>query len=240
MTRRGWVVIGAAAAIAIAIAVLLWPRGRGASDPAAAEPRRPGGTVRLGDGTSAARPPPALPGGRNLPPPPADFDPGSARVESTDPRLAEMLARGELPVTPPGFSDDAMRARFRAWWLEESARRTSVYRQRFPSSTLPDEETTRRMLEEMYDAGEPPRAGETAEQVDARHQRWFERWQDFSAAFGQPPMGVFSYGGDPSFGSGAPPPDLPEGATPKPDTTRPRFEDDPTQPRTPMGPAKPR
>ncbi len=239
MTRRRWVVVGAAAALGLAVIVLLWSRDRGASVEQP-EPRRTGATVRLGGGTPAARPPPTIASGRHLPPPPADFDPGSTRVEVADPRLAEMLARGDLPVTPPGFADEATRARFRAWWLEESARRAGVYRQRFPSSTLPNEDETRRLLEEMYDAGEPPRAGETAEGVDVRHQRWFERWQDFTAAYGQPPMSVFSYGGDPAFGAGAPVPDLPSGAAPIHDTTRPRFEDDPTSPRTPMGPAGPR
>lgn len=240
MTRRRWVVVGGAAALALAIAVLLWSRGRGATLETQPEQRPGGATARLGGGTPASRPPPTIGSKRNLPPPPADFDPGSTSVDSTDPRLAEMLARGELPVTPPGFADEAMRARFRTWWLEESARRAGVYRQRFPSKTLPNEEETRRLLDEMYDAGEPPRAGETAEAVDARHQRWFERWQDFTAAYGEPPMGVFSYGGDPAFGTGAPPPVLPSGAAPTPDSTRPRFEDDPSRPRTPMGPAGPR
>jgi hypothetical protein len=237
MTRRRWVVIGAA--LVLALVVLLWSQNRGTSREAPAE-RRGGATVRMSDGTPAARPPPTLGGGRHVPPPPADFDPGSTRVDGADPRLAETLARGDLPVTPPGFADAATRARFRAWWLEESARRAGVYRQRFPSNTLPNDDETRRLLEEMYDAGEPPRAGETAEAVDARHQRWFERWQDFTAAYGEPPMGVFSYGGDPAFGSGAPAPPLPTGAAPTPDTTRPKFEDDPTRPRIPMGSAGPR
>jgi hypothetical protein len=239
MIRRRWAIVGGAAALALAIIVLLWSRDRGASAEMQPEQRRGGATVRLGGGTPAT-PPPALGGARRLPPPPADFNPGSARVDATDPRLAEMLARGELPVTPPGFADAATRARFRAWWLEESARRAGVYRQRFPSSTLPNDDETRRLLEEMYDAGEPPRAGETAEVVDARHQRWYERWQDFTAAYGEPPMGVFSYGGDPAFGTSAPAPQLPSGAATVPDTTRPKFEDDPTRPRTPMGPAGPR
>ncbi|CAN5841465.1 hypothetical protein BH11MYX3_BH11MYX3_13970 [soil metagenome] len=238
MTRRRWVVVGASAALVLA--VLIWLHERGASTEVQPETRRSGATVRLGGGTSVARPPPTFGSERHLPPPPADFDPGSTRVDVTDPRLAETLARGDLPVTPPGFADAATRARFRAWWLEESARRTTVYRQRFPSTTLPNEDETRRLLEEMYDAGEPPRAGETAEGVDARHQRWFERWQDFTAAYGEPPMGVFSYGGDPAFGTGAPVPDLPAGHAPVPDTTRPTFEDDPTRPRTPMGTAGPR
>jgi hypothetical protein len=239
MTRRRWVVVGGAAALALAIIALLWPRDRGASVQAP-ESRGSGATVRLGGGTPAARLPPTIGNGRRLPPPPADFDPGSTPIEAADPRLAEMLARGDLPVTPPGFADAATRARFRAWWLEESARRAGVYRQRFPSNTLPNDEETRRLLDEMYDAGEPPRAGESAEEVDARHQRWYERWQDFTAAYGEPPMGVFSYGGDPAFGRGAPAPDLPSGAAPIPDTTRPKFEDDPTSPRTPMGSAGPR
>ena len=240
MTRRRWVVIAGAAALVAAIVLVLWSRDRG--EPARAEPeaRRPGATVRLGGGAPGAAPPPSLDKGRRVPPPPADFDPGSMRIDSGDPRLAEMLARGELPVTPPGFADDAMRARFRGWWLEESARRAGVYRQRFPSKTLPNDEETQRLLEQMYDAGEPPRGGETAEAVDARHQRWFELWRDFAAAYGEPPMGVFSYGGDPAFGRGAPPPDVPSGPAPVPDTTRPTMEDDPTRPRTPMGPAGPR
>jgi len=238
MTRRRWVLSGGAIALAIALAVLLWPRGghRAAKTEA---PRRAGGTVRLGGGTPAARVTPSG-GGRQLPPPPPGFDPGSTRVEAGDPRLAEALARGELPVTPPGFSDDVGRAQFRAWWLEEGARRAGVYRQRFPSDTLPNDDEARRLLEEMYDAGEPPRAGEDAEDVDARHQRWFELWQDFTAAYGEPPMGVFSYGGDPAFGAGAPPPDLPASTAPVPDTTRPTTQDDPDAPRTPMGPAGPR
>ena len=239
MTRRRWVVIGAAVALAVVIAVLLWSRDRGAPDQTQAEARRSGATVRLGGGAPAGGPPPTI-GERRLPPPPADFDPGSTRADVGDPRLAESLARGELPVTPPGFADAAMRAKFRAWWLEEGTRRAGVYRQRFPSNTLPNDDETRRLLDEMYDAGEPPRAGETAEQVDARHQHWFERWQDFSAAYGEPPMAVFSYGGDPAFGKGAPPPEVPGGTAPVPDKTRPRFEDDPTSPRTPMGPAGPR
>lgn len=237
MTRRRWAIVGAAAALALAIAVLLWSRHRETSDETPSDARRGGATVRLGGGAPASGPPPALGSGRRLPPPPADFDRGSTRAEVTDPRLAEMLARGELPVTPPGFADAAARARFRTWWLGESARRAGVYRQRFPSSTLPNDDETRRLLEEMYDAGEPPRAGETAEDVDARHQHWYERWQDFTAAYGEPPMGVFSYGGDPAFGSGAPPPEVAAGTAPVPDTTRPKFEDDPTRPRTPMGPA---
>lgn len=237
MTRRGWVVIGGAAALVLAIVLVLWPRGGGAPATTEPEARRPGATVRFGGGAPTAPPPPALGTGRRVPPPPADFDPGTTRIDSGDPRLAEMLARGDLPVTPPGFADEAMRARFRAWWLEESARRAGVYRQRFPSNTLPNDEETARLLEQMYDAGEPPRGGESAEAVDARHQRWFELWQDFAAAYGEPPMGVFSYGGDPAFGRGAPAPDLPASAVPIPDRTRPTMEDDPSRPRTPMGPA---
>ncbi len=240
MTRRRWVLVGAALALAIAVAAIVWPRDRDDTTTTPA-PRRAGGSVRLGEGTAAARPASST-GGRNLPPPPADFDPGSAPTNTpgVDPRVVEQLARGELPVTPPGFTDDAERARFRTWWLAEGARRADVYRQRFPSDTLPNEDETRALLEEMYDAGEPPRPGEDAQDVDERHQRWFERWQDFTAAYGEPPMGVFSYGGDPAFGTGEPPPVVTSGPALVPDTSRPTAEDDPDAPRAPMQPAGPR
>lgn len=242
MTRRRWVLVGSVIAIAIAL-VLVWRARDGSTTravPAADQARRAGGSVRLGGGGPVAARAGTEQGPRRLPPPPPGFDPGSAPTERGDPRMAEALARGELPVVPPGFADDAMRAQFRSWWLAEGARRAEVYRQRFPSDTLPTDEETRALLEEMYDAGEPPRDGEDADAVDARHQVWFERWQDFTAAYGEPPMGVFSYGGDPAFGTATPPPVLPGGSAPEPDPTRPHTEDDPDAPRIPMGPAGPR
>lgn len=240
MTRRRWVLVGAAIVATIALAAILWPRSSSTKPPAA--PRRAGATVRISDGPAAARAPePSADGRRRLPPPPPGFDPGTKPPEpgaGLDPRVAEALATGELPVTPPGFADDALRAQFRAWWLDEGVRRAEVYRQRFPSDTLPNDEETRQLLEEMYDAGEPPRDGEDADAVAARHQIWFERWEDFTAAYGEPPHGVFSYGGDPAFGEATPPPNLPTGTAPVPDTTRPHTEDDGA--RTPMGPGGPR
>lgn len=228
------------------IAVLLWKvRGAGYRDGA----ERAGG----GDGERAVAGPALMTGTaerpqlggpgfgpRKLPPPPADFHDGgvaAARRTGAD----RKLAAGEFPVRPPGFESAEDRAKFRAWWVDEYGRRTRIYAEHNPGDYPSDEETAR-MLERLYDLGEPPRPGETAEQLDQRQQEWFETWRDMTAAFGTPPKTVISFGGDPQYGSGAEPPVMPAGAEPlEADPTRPTMSEDELPPEpTPFGPAGPR
>ncbi|HUH05659.1 MAG TPA: hypothetical protein VML75_26880 [Kofleriaceae bacterium] len=230
--------------LAALLAVLLWKVRAGgdggesaAGDPSAREVGGPrlatGGPDRPG-----LRGPGLTP--RELPPPPPDFNDGgmaAARRTGAD----RKLAAGEFPVRPPAFADPADRARFRAWWIDEYGRLTRIYAEHNPGD-YPSDEETERLLEQLYDLGEPPRPGETAEQLDERQQAWFETWRDMTAAFGTPPKTVISFGADPQYGTGAEPPVLPDGAEPlEPDLTRPTMSEDELPPnQTPLGPAGPR
>jgi hypothetical protein len=188
------------------------------TDRAVASPQLTSGAAappRLGDPELLAR---------NLPPPPADFYRGSAGRAQTG--AERKLAAGEFPLRPPGFDDPAARAKFRAWWIDEYSRRARIYNEHNPGEH-PNDEETKRLLEQLYDQGEPPRPGETAEQLDARQQAWFETWRTMTAAFGTPPKTVISFGGDPQYGVGSEPPVLPAGVAPlEPDTTRPTMSVD--------------
>jgi hypothetical protein len=236
MKRRALVAV----ILAAAIGLLWWMVHRSAdvsSTPAArrsvAAPRftKVGEAPHLGD--------PAL-DTRNLPPPPPGFYRGGARTRG--PTGAERkLAAGEFPVRPPSFGDPADRAKFRAWWIDEYLRRTRIYVEHAPGE-YPNDEETRRLLEALYDQGEPPRQEETAEQFDARQQAWFETWRTLTAAFGTPPTTVIGFGGDPQYGDGARPPVLPPGAAPlEPDDSLPTMSGDGLPPApTPFGSAGPR
>jgi hypothetical protein len=241
---KRWVPILAVAAI-VAIAVLLWNVGAGRDDDRPeGDSNRDGRQVgapalTAGPGERPELSGPGL-GPRKLPPPPPDFNDGTgAAVRRSG--AERKLAAGEFPVRPPHFDDPADRARFRQWWVDEYARRTHIYAEHNPGD-YPNDEETEQLLEQLYDLGEPPRPGETAEQLDARQQQWFETWRDMTAAFGTPPKTVISFGGDPQYGEGAPPPVLPEGAEPLvPDDTRPTLSEDDLPPEpTPLGPAGPR
>jgi hypothetical protein len=212
-------------ALIVLVVVAYWHTHRGTKTTSPKRDR----TVAAPQLTSATTSPPQLADpdvlGRNLPPPPADFyRGGSAAHEQTG--AERKLAAGEFPLRPPGFDDPAARAKFRAWWIDEYSRRTRIYNEHNPGEH-PNDEETKRLLEALYDQGEPPRPGETAEQLDARQQAWFETWRTLTAAFGTPPKTVISFGGDPQYGVGAAPPVLPAGAAPlEPDNTRPTMSGD--------------
>jgi hypothetical protein len=245
-TRR--TLVAAAIALALAGALVWWLRGRGdapstepAAPPVAVAPRAvatPGLNAHASPPVSSA---PAL-GPRRLPPPPPDFNDGGMPAIAHPGAAERALAAGEFPVRPPGFASEADRARFRAWWLEEYARRARIYREHNPADTYPSDEDTDRLLERFYDLGEPPRAGETADDLDDRQQAWFEAWSDLTAAFGAPPMTIITFGADPQYGTPPPPPIVPAGGEPpRPDDTRPTMpESDVPASTQPLGPAAPR
>lgn len=235
----------AGVAVLVVLGLVLW-RQREAPQaapepPEAAHERRAVAAPVLRSG--AAPPPPhgASLGPRKLPPPPPDFHAGGEAPVARG-GAERKLAAGELPLRPPGFTSDADRAKFRAWWLAEYARRTAVYRKHHDAATFPSDEDAARMMERLYDLGEPPRPGENAEDMDARQQAWFETWSDLTAAFGVPPKTIISFGGDPQYGAGPPPPVMPDGAKPlEPDETRPTMpEGEATPDSRPLGPAGPR
>jgi hypothetical protein len=179
-------------------------------------------------------------GPRDLPPPPPDFHDGGVggpRRTGADRRLAA----GEFPLRAPAFTSAEDRAAFRRWWIDEYGRRVRAYREHNPGDYPSDEETAR-LLEDFYDLGEPPLPGETAEQLDERHQAWFELWRDLTAAFGTPPKTIISFGADPQFGEPTEPPVLPEAPPPlEPDQGRPTMSEDEVPADTrPLGPAGPR
>ena len=242
-TRR--TLVAAVLALVLAGALLWWLRGRGGSTstatPATPAARAVAAPTLDTHGAPAMSATPEL-GPRRLPPPPADFDDGGLPVVLPPGGPERALAAGEFPIRPPGFASDSDRARFRAWWIDEYARRTRIYREQNPADSYPSDEDTARMLEQLYDLGEPPRPGETADDLDVRQQAWFEAWRDITAAFGTPPMTIVSFGGDPQYGTGAPPPVLPPGAEPpRPDDTRPTMpESDVPASTRPLGPAEPR
>lgn len=230
-----------AALLAAAIGLLWWLT-RGSDDGSRSTVAdRPVAAPELVSGTGA---PPqlanAVPGTRNLPPPPPDFYRGGEGGRG--PTGAERkLAAGEFPVRPPGFDNPTDRAKFRAWWIDEYLRRTRIYAEHNPGE-YPSAEETRRLLEDFYDQGEPPRPGETAEQVDARQQAWFETWRTMTAAFGTPPKSVISFGADPQYGEPTKPPVVPPGGEPlEPDHSRPTMSEDqlPSE-QSPLGSAGPR
>ncbi len=246
MTSRR-TLVAAALVLALAAGLAWWRYGRGGDAPAtaAASPdAAPRAVVAPSLNQHGASPVAAAPdlGPRRLPPPPADFHDGRVPATAPPSSAERALAAGELPLRPPGFASAADRARFRAWWIDEYERRTRIYREHHPDEAYPSEEDTTRMLESFYDLGEPPRPGETAEDLDDRQQAWFEAWSDLTAAFGTPPMTILTFGGDPQYGAGAPPPVVPPGAAP------PRADDSrPTMPEAevpasapPLGPARPR
>jgi hypothetical protein len=231
------------ALVAIAVAVLLW-KGRAGerSGAPAVLATEPAARAVAGPRLLTVHDVPALPsdsrGPRQLPPPPPDFHEGPMQPVHRS-EAARLLAEGEFPVRPPAFVDPADRAAFRAWWIDEYERRVQIFREHNPSEDFPSEEETAHLVEKFYDLGEPPLAGEGADDYEQRQQEWFETWRDLTAAFGTPPMTVLSFGADPQYGSGAPPPVVPEGGEPlEPDTTRPMMSDDgvPREER-PLGPA---
>ena len=245
MTTRRTLVV-ATLALVIAGALVWWLRDRGSSSSTnvATTPAAPRAVATPGLDMRRAAPVSAVPdlGPRRLPPPPPDFNDGGMPLIMPPGAAERALAAGEFPIRPPGFASDADRARFRAWWLGEYGRRTRVYREHNPADIYPSDEDTDRMLATLYDLGEPPRPGETADDLDVRQQAWFEAWSDLTAAFGTPPMTIVSFGGDPQYGAGAPPPVLPQGAEPpRPDETRPTMPDSEVPASTrPLGPAEPR
>ncbi len=203
-----------------------------ASRPVAAPALRAGAIT---EPTAAA---PAL-GPRRLPPPPADFHDGGLPAPAIPGAAERRLAAGEFPLRPPGFAAEHERAAFRAWGLDEFGRRAELYREHHPSDDYPSAEDTARLLERFYDLGEPPRPGETADDLDLRQQAWFEAWSDLTAAFGTPPKTILSFGGDPQYGGGAPPPVVPGTAPPAPDPSRPTMPEDEVPAQTPpLGPAR--
>lgn len=229
----------------IIVAIVLWQRGDGAKTPAPAaeaahERRVAAAPVLRSGGAPPIASAPAL-GPRRLPPPPPDFHAGGEAPVARG-GAERKLAAGEFPLRPPGFTSDADRAKFRAWWLAEYARRTAVYRKHHDAATFPSDEDAARLMERLHDLGEPPRPGESAEDIDGRQQAWFDTWSDLTAAYGVPPKTIISFGGDPQYGAGPPPPVMPEGATPlEPDETRPTMPEGQATPDSrPLGPAGPR
>lgn len=245
MTTRRTLVV-AALALVLGAALVWWLRDRGGpSAKTAAPPSAPQRAVAAPSlnkqGGAAASTTPDL-GPRRLPPPPPDFNDGGMPATMPPTGAERALAAGEFPIRPPAFSSAEDRAEFRAWWLEEYARRARIYREHNPADTYPSDEDTARLLEEFYDLGEPPRSGETAAQLDDRQEAWFEMWRDLTAAFGAPPMTILSFGGDSQYGVPTPPPVVPPGAEPpRADDTRPTMPESEVPASTrPLGPAEPR
>ncbi len=226
-----------AVAVAVLVAVLWWRSRSGSAGGDEVADNRPMPTPKLVQGGGNPNDLPArMPvGARDLPPPPADFNPG--QPETPLPNRTEKLRQGEFPLLPPRFDDAAKRAQFRAWWEREYHRRAKVYTANNPGD-YPSDEELGAMLDRFYDDGEPPKPGETPEEYDERQQKWFDTWRDLTAAYGTPPKTVISFGGDPQFGQPEPPPVLPEGGEPlQPDLTRPTVSDAPSD--TPdFGPAR--
>jgi hypothetical protein len=121
------------------------------------------------------------------------------------------IAPGELPLTPPLFTDAAERAAFKRWWTAELGRRIAIYETLEPGTGYPSAADTAAMLDELYDTAEPRTPDETVAQAYARRQRWHALWQQFLDTRGATLHTVMSRGGDPQYGTTPAPPVQPPG-----------------------------
>jgi len=105
-----------AVAVAVLVAVLWWRSRTGSAGGDEVADNRPMPTPKLVQGGGNPNDLPArMPvGARDLPPPPADFNPG--QPETPPPNRTEKLRQGEFPLLPPRFDDAAKRAQVRACW----------------------------------------------------------------------------------------------------------------------------
>lgn len=150
------------------------------------------------------------------------------------------LEPGELPTTPPLFSDPAQRAAFKRWWVDELARRVAIYETLEPRDDYPPPEETAALLDQLYDASEPRAPNETVEQAIERRRRWHELWKRVLDTYGATPQTIASRGGDPQYGQ-PPAPPVPIPGIPDPDTPVPPAPESSMTPpgRGPDDPAAP-
>ena len=117
----------------------------------------------------------------------------------------------DMPTTPPLFVDPERRRAFKAWWVDEVARRVEIYQRLEPRDGYPGAEATRALLEDYYDSAEPRRPDETVDQAMARRQDWRDHWRRFQDEYGAPIKTIVSRGGDPQHGQATDPPVQPPG-----------------------------
>jgi hypothetical protein len=138
------------------------------------------------------------------------------------------VAAGEVPLTPPLFTDATRRAAFKQWWVTEMRRRIAIYQDLEPSPEYPSAEAAARLLDELYDAAEPRRPGESVQDAYGRRRTWQTLWKQFLDSYGATVHTVMSRAGDPQYGTTPPPPVQPPG-----------VPDDSAPPATPAESAPP-
>lgn len=127
------------------------------------------------------------------------------------------IAEGELPATPPRFTDPAQRAEFKKWWVEELARRVAIFEELEPrEGGYPDPEETAALLDSFYDASEPRAPDEPVESAMERRRQWRDIHRQFLDTYGAPPYTIITRAGDPQYGEPTPPPFQPPGAETEP------------------------
>ncbi|WP_428263315.1 hypothetical protein [Haliangium sp.] len=139
------------------------------------------------------------------------------------------LDRNTFPLVPPRIEDADKRAQFKQWWKDELKRRVEIYQRIEPRDEgYPDMADTDKMLDTLYEAGEPRREGETDDQIMARRQDWRTTLRDFTQRFGAPPYTVLTRGGDPQYGEPtAPPIEVSNNPPPTPQPAEPSTESPP-------------
>lgn len=140
------------------------------------------------------------------------------------------IAPGEVPLTPPLFTDAAQRATFKRWWVDELGRRIAIYQTLEPRAHYPSAQDTHDMLDALYDAAEPRGPGESVEQAYQRRQAWQSLWKQFLDTYGATLHTAVSRGGDPQYGDTPAPPVQPPGAD--------RTDVPPAQPATDSPPGR--
>jgi hypothetical protein len=215
-SRGTRLVIAALGVAVIALVIALIVVTRQPEAPAAADR---GAAPQQGNPGGFARRAPEL-GGPARPPAQARNELGQPVNEDGRPigpahKLARMrnkaVAPGEVPMTPPLFTDEKDRQAFKRWWVDELGRRISIYEKLEPGADYPSAEDTAAMLDELYDAAEPRGPDETVAQAYARRQTWHGLWKQFLDTYGATPYTVMSRGGDPQYGTTPAPPVQPSG-----------------------------
>ncbi len=219
--NRALIAVLVAAVVGLSVALFMVTRPRADREPEAGAPAtaRPAPAADdRGASFSQARAPGLAPAG---PPARAFNDLGQPLDENGRPigppqklqRLRNSaIAEGELPMSPPRFDDAAQRARFKKWWVDEFARRVTVFEKLEPGEGYPGASETTAMLDQLYDTSEPRGPDETVEQAIERRRRGREIARRFLDIYGVPPYTIVTRGGDPQHGAPTPPPFQPPGA----------------------------
>lgn len=205
----------------IGLSIALFMVGRSPEEQVAPAPERPAPAPEARGSGFARAPAPSL-ANAGGPPARAFNELGQPLDENGRPigppqKLARLrnraIAEGELPVTPPRFTDAAQRAEFKEWWVDEFARRVAIFEQLEPrEGGYPDPAETEALLDSFYDASEPRAPDEPVEQAIERRRQWRDMHRQFLDTYGVPPYTIITRAGDPQYGEPTPPPFQPPGA----------------------------